>query len=115
VGHSVPARTYGRVDIEAAGDDHVLRAVHDEQVALLSEVADVTGVMPNRTARLLGGLGNCGSSRASPTGATDHDFAAFALSSNRPSASHDRQSDQRRPACPRGKALLSHREVWLAR
>ena len=36
----------GRVHVEAAGDDHVLQAVDDEQVAVVVEVADVARVVP---------------------------------------------------------------------
>src|SRR5689334_3375653 len=35
-----------RVDVVAAGDDHVLRAVHQREVAVLVEAAEVAGVEP---------------------------------------------------------------------
>ena len=46
----------GRVDVEAAGDDHVLGPVDDEQEAVVVEVADVAGVVPAVRRRLGGGL-----------------------------------------------------------
>jgi hypothetical protein len=36
----------GGVDVEAAGDHHVLRAVDDEQEVVVVEVTDVPGVVP---------------------------------------------------------------------
>src|SRR5229473_4595334 len=33
----------GRIDIVAAGDDHVLEAIDDEQIAVLVEVANIAG------------------------------------------------------------------------
>jgi hypothetical protein len=36
----------GRVNVEPAGDDHVLGPVHDVEVVAGIEVADVAGVVP---------------------------------------------------------------------
>ena len=46
----------GGVDVEAAGDDHVLGPVDDEEEAVVVEVADVAGVVPAVRRRLGGGL-----------------------------------------------------------
>jgi hypothetical protein len=45
----------GEVDVEAARDDHVLRAVDDEKVVVGIDVADVSGVMPAVPRSLRGG------------------------------------------------------------
>ena len=45
---------FGGVDVEAARDDHVLRAVDDEQVVVGVQVADIACVMPAESAGFLG-------------------------------------------------------------
>ena len=47
----------GAVDVEAPGDDHVLGPVHDEEEAVLVQVADVTGVVPAMSGCFRGRLG----------------------------------------------------------
>ena len=54
----------GRVDVEPAGDDHVLEPVDDVQVAVVVQVADVAGVMP----AVPGGLGGRGRDSCSTRG-----------------------------------------------
>src|SRR4029077_16366321 len=45
------------VDVEPAGDEHVLGAVHDVQVAAAVEAADIPGVQPAAAQGLRGRLG----------------------------------------------------------
>ena len=52
------------VHVLAAGDDHVLHPIDEEEVALLVEVAGVAGVVPAAAERLGGRLGLGSSTRA---------------------------------------------------
>ena len=46
-----------RVDVDAAGDDHVGDAIGDVEVALLIDIADVAEGAPAAVVERLGGLG----------------------------------------------------------
>ena len=96
----------GRVDVEAAGDDHVLQAVDDEQVALVVEVADVAGVVPAE-ARGRGGRLRVLVVAGHHERAAHDDLAALAGRQQRPGLGvHDPHLHQRRgpPGGRRGAA-----------
>src|SRR5262245_65384140 len=52
-----PYTTLFRSHVLAAGDDHVLHTVDEEEVAVLVEVPRVTGVVPAAAERLRGRVG----------------------------------------------------------
>ena len=85
----------GRVHVEAAGDDHVLGPVDDEQEAVVVEVADVAGVVPAvRATPRRSPPGSC-SSRPSPASRGPRSRRARRPAAGAPSSVHDRDRDQR--------------------
>ena len=66
-----------RIDVEAGGDDHVLQAVADREVAVVVAHADVAGVKPAVTDRLRGVLGTVPVAEHD-VGSANHDLAPHA-------------------------------------
>ncbi len=85
----------GGVHVEAAGDDHVLGAVHDEQVVLPVEVADVAGVEPAEPEGLHGGL-RILVVAGHDQGAAGHDLAALPGAEQAAAVVHDGDLHERR-------------------
>ena len=93
----------GRVHVEAAGDDHVLGPVDDEQEVVVVEVADVAGVVPAVAPRPRPWPPGCGSSRPSPASCAPRSRRARRRAAARRRV-HDRDRHQGRRTTGRGRA-----------
>src|SRR5215469_17096456 len=95
------------IDIEAAGDDHVFLSVHDVNVAVFIQIADIARMVPAMRADFRRGLGQLVVTVTNKGSAHD-DLAALARRQNFARVIHDGKTDSRRRLATTRQAFRMH-------